>query len=650
MPNDNIVKKGISMLVIIVAIIFPVQSFARNWNGWIYQDPYPTSNTLLAVKFVTPNKGWVAGEAGSILYTEDGGNTWEAQESGTEQALSCIFFVNDKFGWAVGENGIIIHTNDGGKLWTTQAETGFFLFKVFFVNAQEGWVTGREGAFYTADGGKTWGRLERVQGVISSIFFISPKIGWALVGSSVYSTRNGGETWDMSLLPREEYPSFGQPGNPRYIPNMEGVRGDIYFVDERHGWAVVGYGLIFHSEDGGKTWVNQLGTGPMSYGLTHLAFYDAKRGCAGGSSILCTDNGGKTWSEKLNVKPGSSERIDGYLVQLQGISFSSSTVAWSVGNDGQIWKTENSGKKWSLVSRHDECGRYVFFLNENTGWFYHSGDYSFALCRTDDGGRSRHKQDVGMNVLGLFFTDPKRGWAVGTIEERNQKGKVEEVYGVIKHTVDGGKTWTTQFNELRGKSRFGTDLLSVYFLNPDTGWVTGSAGLILHTKDGGKHWERQKSGSSQFDLHDIRFVDPKNGWIAGIKYNDAWTGIILHTEDGGSHWKVQYSIKDIGFTGLFFLDNKTGWATAEDEQEGGSSWVFYTDDGGNTWIKKELGYVGYGEPFFLDKRRGIVSTDKGWILMTTDGGKIWKKLRKPIHKKNPWHAYGLFQAEKKTTK
>src|SRR3990170_6545180 len=113
-------KKAIIIFVALIIInllflcLITDSSHAGSWNGWIYQNPYPTKNTLLSVKFITPQKGWVVGEHGTILYTEDGGENWEAQESGTEQTLTNIVFVNDKVGWAVGGRaGTIIHTEDG---------------------------------------------------------------------------------------------------------------------------------------------------------------------------------------------------------------------------------------------------------------------------------------------------------------------------------------------------------------------------------------------------------------------------------------------------------------------------------------------------------------------------------------------------------
>ena len=38
------------MTLLSILISFtPLRSFAGSWNGWIYQDPYPATNTLLAV-------------------------------------------------------------------------------------------------------------------------------------------------------------------------------------------------------------------------------------------------------------------------------------------------------------------------------------------------------------------------------------------------------------------------------------------------------------------------------------------------------------------------------------------------------------------------------------------------------------------------
>jgi len=93
-----------------------------------------------------------------IVVSPNGGENWEAQESGTEQDLKSITFVNDKVGWAVGNSGVIIHTEDGGSTWSAQrSNTNRSLNKIFSLNDKEGWITGDEGiVLYTIDGGRKW--------------------------------------------------------------------------------------------------------------------------------------------------------------------------------------------------------------------------------------------------------------------------------------------------------------------------------------------------------------------------------------------------------------------------------------------------------------------------------------------------------------
>ena len=127
--------------------------------------------------------------------------------------------------------------------------------------------------------------------------------------------------------------------------------------------------------------------------------------------------------------------------------------------------------------------------------------------------------------------------------------------------------------------------------------------------------------------------------------DSGWTGVILNTADSGTHWRTQYNMNDVGLTGLFFIDKKRGWATGLSEQ-GDSGWLLHTADGGNKWTKDKLGDIGYSDIAFLDKQRGVISTNKGWFFITTDGGKNWTKRRRPI-RKYPWHFLEIFGPERK---
>jgi photosystem II stability/assembly factor-like uncharacterized protein len=66
------------------------------------------------VWFADGNVGYVVGYAGTILRTDNGGQTWAPQESGTVQNLYDVFFTDVNTGTVVGEAGTVLRTVTGG--------------------------------------------------------------------------------------------------------------------------------------------------------------------------------------------------------------------------------------------------------------------------------------------------------------------------------------------------------------------------------------------------------------------------------------------------------------------------------------------------------------------------------------------------------
>jgi len=67
-------------------------------------------NDLRSVVFAGDGRrGRAVGENGTILATQNGGESWQTQTSGTTNSLLSVVFAGDgRRGWAVGENGTII--------------------------------------------------------------------------------------------------------------------------------------------------------------------------------------------------------------------------------------------------------------------------------------------------------------------------------------------------------------------------------------------------------------------------------------------------------------------------------------------------------------------------------------------------------------
>ncbi len=68
----------------------------------------------MVVDFSSETIGTIVGDNGIILRTENEGQSWAQQASGTTQNLLGLHCVTDMFSVAVGEQGIILRTMTGG--------------------------------------------------------------------------------------------------------------------------------------------------------------------------------------------------------------------------------------------------------------------------------------------------------------------------------------------------------------------------------------------------------------------------------------------------------------------------------------------------------------------------------------------------------
>jgi len=123
-----------------------------NWKLSPLSERYP-SFLLDAVIFVTAEIGWVVGldlrslgMDGLILHTENGGKTWQRQESHTPNFLDDAFFISKTEGWIVGKEGLVLHTTDGGQNWRPQhTDTQTDLKAIYVSRADSGWIVGQNG-------------------------------------------------------------------------------------------------------------------------------------------------------------------------------------------------------------------------------------------------------------------------------------------------------------------------------------------------------------------------------------------------------------------------------------------------------------------------------------------------------------------------
>jgi len=564
---------------------------------WEWQNPLPQGNTISGIHFVDANNGWAAGGR-TIIHTNDGGISWQLQESGIEsssRSIKDIYFTDLMNGWAVGGlSPILLQTKDGGNTWfqpgLENKLPGSFT-DICFVDNFTGWIVGWSAVYqdeivilHTIDAGDNWElQNHNSSGSIIdiSVCFIDHQYGWIANGYMILHTSDGGENWTQQESNSNEY-----------------LR-DIYFLDANHGWAVGENGTVLITSNGGTLWEPSPEPYLSGNDLYEVTFIDTENGWSCGNynngtvngAILKTTDGGLSWEMQL-----TNQEINPMycLSNMNGLS------GFAAGAHGEMIKTANGGNSWEMASSSvTTCDfRDVFFFDNNLGWAaggINANDVNTpAIYQTIDAGANWMEQQLPLfenaYVNKLFFNDAQHGWAMVRDDNTTQ----------LICTTDGGENWLLQSAEdIRG------DLL---FINPEVGWRAGSNGIIQKTEDGGWSWINQISGTNK-NLSSLIFIDEFNGWIAG-------DSIIINTTDGGETWDEQSSGCIFHWDDICFLDSQNGWVTGiiPGIYGGALGKKMRTTDGGNTWIEIDTNGIGL-------YRMSFINTQNGWgQSVTTSGG------------------------------
>lgn len=212
-------------------------------DGTTWSDQVLPANTpqLFAVKFVTKNIGFAAGQNGTILKTTNLGLNWFNLNSGTTQQLTGLWFIDKDTGYACGSNGTILKTTNSGASWNSLAtNTGM---------------------------------------IVHSICFPTTKIGYAvaysnpLTSGTILKSTDYGNSWAA-----QNSPQFGSLT----------IRGQkVLFLNKDTGYVVGLSGAILKTYNGGIIWT-QVGVGQTIYNLNNIAITPTANVilCGGQGTIL----------------------------------------------------------------------------------------------------------------------------------------------------------------------------------------------------------------------------------------------------------------------------------------------------------------------------------------------------------------------------
>jgi photosystem II stability/assembly factor-like uncharacterized protein len=155
------------------------------------------SKTLIYSISKFGDRYFATGQHGHILYSDDGGDTWQQAEVPVRSSILDVDFPSPNLGWAAGHEGVILHSNDAGKTWVKQ---------------YDGLRYGDEGLKY-----------------YQALAEINPD--------------------------DEKYPLLVDEMKFAISQGADKPLFRVAFPTDTHGYALGAYGMVLETEDGGKNWV-----------------------------------------------------------------------------------------------------------------------------------------------------------------------------------------------------------------------------------------------------------------------------------------------------------------------------------------------------------------------------------------------------------
>lgn len=316
------------------------------------------------------------------------------------------------------------------------------------------------GLWKTIDGGTSWKPVTDGQIASSSVGAVAvsesnPDIvyigmgetelrGNIMQGDGVYKSTDAGKTWRKTGLPDTQ--SIARirvdPNNPDIV--FVAALGHPYGPNPERG--------VFRSADGGKTWKKvlyrddhsgaiDLVFDPHNSKILFASLWDVYRtpwllnDGGPGSGLFKSTDGGDTWSE-ITRNPGLPKGIIGKICVTVSGADSNRVYAMVEANDGGVFRSDDAGATWTLVSQDRRALQRAFY---------------FSRIYADP----KEKDTIYvMNVAFLKSTNagkefktirPPHGdnhdlW----IDPNNNQRMINSNDGGGNVSVDGGATWTAQ--------------------------------------------------------------------------------------------------------------------------------------------------------------------------------------------------------------
>ncbi len=230
------------------------------------------------------------GQRGHVLLSDDDGASWRQVAVPVSVDLTAVHFADAKNGWAVGHDGVILHSGDGGARWSLQLD-------------------GRQAAQRIVD---------------------------------AYAPRGGSGNAELDAVLTEAKRMLAQGPDLPWL--------DVWFDDERTGFVVGAFNLVFETTDGGATWApaSDRVDNPKGY---HL--YALRGGGPGGDVYAAGELGLVLHLDR------ASKRFVAVPTPYKGTFFgvlARADLILAYGLRGNAWRSLDGGRTWQKTETGVDTG------------------------------------------------------------------------------------------------------------------------------------------------------------------------------------------------------------------------------------------------------------------------------------------------------
>jgi len=248
----------------------------------------------------------IVGEQGHILYSDDSGASWTHAQVPISLSITAVTFCGRNCAWAAGHDGILLRSTDRGESWQTN-------------------FTGTDIARLSADAAEA-----TIRELEAEIENAGPDeiddLEWALEDAQF--------AFDDASVALEDGVT---------MPLL-----DVWFDNERNGFALGAYGIMLQTKDSGSTWslISDRLDNPDDFHLYGIARSAAGTLLVAGEAgtLLRSRDGGESWDRLEAPYQGSFFGIvaarDGSLI--------------TFGLRGNIFRSTDEGDSWLAVETGDD--------------------------------------------------------------------------------------------------------------------------------------------------------------------------------------------------------------------------------------------------------------------------------------------------------